>query len=489
LETGVRLVFKLLFSISVIAHTSGFAALPATKADPFRPGRLSIDRAQPSYLRWEDRPVLLIGLSDRQALTIWHSAKGFDWERYLDELAENGFNYVRQDVTAWLELTAMREYAAQFSQARWAFLRTGPGTAVDGHPRFDLSRFDEGYFSDRLVPFLQEARRRGMVVELTLFDSCRSRRAFIGSLYSPANNVNNLGLEVGDDPHADAALRNPSLLAVQEAYVAHVVDSTHAFGNVIYEIANEAGGARWVAHFVEFIHQRWPGALVSAGEQSSSYNPVTGRCDLVVKHRGRGGSYRSDKDLARHRASLMQFRRGNKPVLHNEFFLFARGSTADVNFVRKMYWADFTGGGYANFYDFTWWRGAGRSVDEGHPSQPPPAEVMRAGKFLRSFLEKGKVPFWAMEPHDELASGTAVHPFVFAQPSACWVAYLTRGGRFTLDLPADVGGFTACWFNPREGTFGEPFAAAGGGRQEFAAPDGNDWTLLLKGRNVSEKRQ
>ena len=441
--------------------------------------RLSIDRAHPFHLRWGHRPLLLIGASDRQALTLWRSDKGFDWRRYLNDLAANGFNYVRQDVTAWAELTAMREYAAQFSQPRWAFARPGPGAAADGQPRFDLTRFDEGYFSERLVPFLREAERRSIVVELTLFDACRSRRAFADSLYAPANNVNDLGLKPGDDPHADAALSSLRLLAVQEAYAARVLETTRAFGNVIYEVANETGAARWVAHFVEFIHQRLPGALVSAGEQSSSYDPVTGQCELVVKHRGQGGDYRTDEDVARHRASLQRFRQGNKPVLHNEFFLFAQRSTDDVNFVRKMFWADFTGGGQANFYDFTWWRGGGRTVLEGRPSQPPPSEILNAAKFLRRFVEEGNVPFWAMEPHDELASSMAARPFVFAQPGACSIVYLTAGGRFTLNLSADTGAFMAGWFNPRNGKFEGPFAVAGGGRREFTAPDGNDWALLV----------
>ncbi|MHB1035944.1 MAG: hypothetical protein ACYC35_14610 [Pirellulales bacterium] len=140
----------------------------ASRTEPHedRGKRLSIDRAHPFHLRWDDRPLLLIGASDRQALTIWRSDKGFDWRRYLDDVKANGFNYVRQDVTAWSGLTAMHEYAAQFSQPRWAFARTGPGAAVDGQPRFDLTRFDDGYFSERLVPFLREAERRHVVVDI-----------------------------------------------------------------------------------------------------------------------------------------------------------------------------------------------------------------------------------------------------------------------------------------------------------------------------------
>jgi hypothetical protein len=447
-----------------------------------RQAPLHIDPLRPFYPRYGDRYILLIGASDRDALTIWRNEKGFDWRCCLDELAAHGFNYVRQNVTAWTGLSAFRLYHAQFSQPRWVFARTGPGASVDGQPRFDLMRFDEGYFRERLIPFLQEAERRGIVVELTLFDDCHSRSAFTDSLYAETNNINALGLKPGDDPHADAALDNPRLLSVQERYVTCVLEATSKFGNVIYEVANETGGARWVAHFVEFIHQRLPGVLVSAGEQNSSYDPVRGRCDLVVKHRGTAGLYRTDRDAARHRESLMQFRLGEKPVLHNEFFLFANRSTDDLNFVRKMFWADFTGGGHTNFYDFTWWRGTGRTKSEGSSSQSPPPEVLNAGKFLRRFVEEGKVLFERMEPHDELAETPTrdrVRPFVFAQPGMVYVIYLIQGGTVTLNLSHTEGTLTVRWFNPRDGKFSKTFSIESGGKMEFKAPDGNDWTLFL----------
>ncbi|MBI4326250.1 MAG: hypothetical protein HY674_13445 [Chloroflexi bacterium] len=470
-------------AILFAGRTYPAAAFPSAPGTPPGRERLHVAPQSPFYPRQGDRPLLLLGASDRQALTLWRNDKGFDWRRYLDDLAANGFNYVRQDVTAWTELSGFRRNPAQFSQPRWAFARTGPGVAADGEPRFDLSRPDENYFHDRLIPFVREAERRGLIVELTLFEDSRSRRGFADSLYAATNNVNALGLMPGDDPHADAALDNARLRSLQEAYVTRVLEATREFGNVIYEVANETGGARWVAHFVEFIHERWPGALVSAGEQSSAYDPVSGRCDMVVKHRGTGGLYRTDEEVARHRASLVKFRRGGKPVLHNEFFLFANRSTDDVNFVRKMIWADFTGGGHANFYDFTWWRGTGRTRTEGSPSQRPPSEVLNAAQFLRRFVEEGRVPFWAMAPHDELAGragGKGTSPFVFARPGAVYVVYLIQGGPVALDLSATPVPLIARWFDPRQGRFGQEFPVEGGGPRDFEAFDSSDWTLLLQ---------
>ncbi len=459
----------------------GFIAPQQAVCDP----RIAIDPSHPFYPRWGDRYLLLVGASDRQALAIWQSEKGFHWRRYLREMAPHGFNYLRQDVTAWIGLASFASHPAQFTNPRWAFRRTGPGTSVDSKPRFDLTRLDEGYFQERLVPFLREAERLGLVVELTLFDDCRSRRAFRDCLYAPENNVNDLGLEPGDDPHGDGALKRSRLLSIQETYVNRVLQATKPFGNVIYEVANETGGSRWAEHFVEFIHLHLPGALVSAGEQGSTYDPVAGKCDLVVKHRGKGGLYSTDEDVARHRKSLIEFRRAGKPVLHNEFFLFANRSTDDLHFVRKMFWADFTGGGHANFFDFTWHRGTGRTMDEGIPSQPLPEEILKAGRFLRKFIDEERIPFWKMEPHDELAfrSGNGPRPFVLSRPGEIYIAYLVQGGSFQLDLKEASGSFTALWYHPSGGTFREPFELKGGGSRTFATPNGNDWALSLRRRH------
>ncbi|MBI4583147.1 MAG: hypothetical protein HY717_03910 [Planctomycetes bacterium] len=451
---------------------------------------LRVDPAAPFHPRYGDRFQLLLGASDRAALTIWQSEKGFDWRRYLEVLASNGFNYVRQDVTAWIGLGGMRDHAAQFSRPRWAFARTGPGTASDGGPRFDLTRLDEGYFTERLVPFLAEAERLGIIVELTLFEDCSRRRVFEDSLYAEPNNVNQLGLQPGDDPHAHPALRNARLLAIQEGYAARVTAATARCSNVIYEIANETGGAQWIEHFVDFIHRRRPGALVSAGEMSTSYDPARGRCDLIAKHRGSGRAYRTVEDVARHRESLVAFRRAGKPVLHNEFFLFANRSTDDPDFVRWMFWADFTGCGHANFYDFTWWRGTGKTASEGARSQPPPAAVLNAGCWLRRFVEEGQVRFWAMAPQDELlgrSEDSQSMAFVLGRPGEAYVVYVLAGGRMRLDLRTESGVWSARWFDPREGKFGLAFNVQSGRKEAFKAPDEKDWTLLLQKTKAEPK--
>jgi hypothetical protein len=410
----------------------------------------------PYYFRDGDRHVVLVGVSDRALFTIWENDKGFSWRKYLDGLEAHHLNYVRQDVLSWGALLAPVNYPAQFSNPAWPFARTGPGTAVDGKPKFDLTKFDQSYFKQRLKPFLREAAKRGIYVELTLFEGLRKQRDFQQSLYAEQNNINRLGLQRGKAT-SDTALENPRLMGIQHTYIDKVLAETAEFRNVIYEIANETGGKRWVAHLIDYIHNHptHPNNLVSAGEQTSSFDPRTGKNDIVVKHRGKGGLYATDADVHNHHTALLRFRVG-KPVCHNEYFLFANRSTDDANFPRKMMWADFTAGGHSNFFDFSFWRGTGRTLDDGQPSRSPPSEILRGGQYLLDFLANNTVKFWTMAPHDELATvegNSKTYVFTLAAPGQEYICYVLGAGPLSITLKLPAGSFTARWYNPKSGQF------------------------------------
>jgi hypothetical protein len=414
---------------------------------------LEICPEHPYYFRDGDRYVILVGVSDRSLFTIWQNEKGFSWQKYLCELADHHINYVRQDVCSWGKLLAPVHYPAQFSNPAWPFARTGPGIAIDGKPKFNLTKFNQSYFEERLKPFLREAETRSIYVELTLFEGFHSR-GFSDSLYAEVNNINRLGLQ-SRDVTSDAVLSNPSLMAVQHAYIDKVLEETAEFSNVIYEIANETGGKKWVAHLIDYIHHHptHPSRLVSAGEQTSSFNPCTGANDIVVKHRGGGGLYATDIDVYNHHLALLRYRVG-KPVIHNEYFLFANRSTDDVNFSRKMMWADFTAGGHSNFFDFTFWRGTGQTVDDGQPSRSPAPEILRGGQYLLNFLVENKIKFWDMAPHDELAvvkGKSKSYIFTLARPGEEYICYVLGDGMVTIELQYMEGSFTTSWYDPKGG--------------------------------------
>jgi len=101
------------------------------------------------------------------------------------------------------------------------------------------------------------------------------------------------------------------------------------------------------------------------------------------------------------------------------------------------------------------------------------------GAYLRPLaIFTGLVPFERMAPADELVrTGEA---YALAEGGRAYVLYLPGGGTAALDLSAAPGPLVAEWFDPRQGTFAEPAAVAGGGVVSLKAPGAGDWALYLR---------
>jgi hypothetical protein len=124
------------------------------------------------------------------------------------------------------------------------WLRTGPGTATDGKPKFDLERFDPGYF-DRLRACVIAAGNAGIYVSVMLFEGWALHLSpppdnIAGHPFFTANNVNSVGITSIKD--CQVLPLDPRVQAIQEAYVRQVVDTVHDLPNVLYEVANESCG-------------------------------------------------------------------------------------------------------------------------------------------------------------------------------------------------------------------------------------------------------
>jgi hypothetical protein len=86
------------------------------------------------------------------------------------------------------------------------------------------------------------------------------------------------------------------------------------------------------------------------------------------------------------------------------------------------------------------------------------------------------LPFWRMQPFTGVTGGAVA----LAEAGQTYVVYLPRGGATTLDLTGAPGGFTARWFNPRTGEFGETFSVLGERKQKLEAPGAEDWAVRLQ---------
>src|SRR5437867_1755268 len=120
-----------------------------------------------------------------------------DYDDYLKFLRDHGHNFIR--LWRWEQFKSQAAggtYHLCMTPQPWP--RTGPGTAKDGKPKFDLSTFDQAYF-DRLSDRVIAAGNRGIYVAVMLFDGWALHLSPApnnaeGHPFHAANNVNEIGI-------------------------------------------------------------------------------------------------------------------------------------------------------------------------------------------------------------------------------------------------------------------------------------------------------
>jgi hypothetical protein len=166
-----------------------------------------------------------------------------DFRGYLGFLNERGHNFVR--LWRWEQFKSQVAGGAfHLCMTPQPWPRTGPGTAKDGKPRFDLSRFDPAYF-DRLRDYVVAAGNEGIYVSVMLFEGFGLHLSLApdnveGHPFHAANNVNDIGISSIND--YQVLPLDPRVQTLQEAYIRKAIDTVQDLPNVLYEVANESSG-------------------------------------------------------------------------------------------------------------------------------------------------------------------------------------------------------------------------------------------------------
>ncbi len=219
-------------------------------------GPLVVSKTNPRYFTTASDPeVRAIYLTGSHIWNNFHDGMGpgtdcadtveeLDYDEYLKFLKDHGHNFIR--LWRWEQF---RSQAAggnfHLCMTPQPWLRTGPGEAKDGKPKFNLEEFNPSYF-DRLRERVVAAGNQGIYVGVMFFDGWALHLSpapdhVEGHPFHTANNVNGIGINSIVDYQVlplDGRVRT-----LQEAYIHKVVDTLHDLPNVLWEVANESSGA------------------------------------------------------------------------------------------------------------------------------------------------------------------------------------------------------------------------------------------------------
>ncbi len=398
-----------------------------------------------------------------------NNLKPFDYPGYLKFMREYHHNFIR----LWTP-----ENAADVGLGKpvnpVAFLRTGPGKALDGQPKFDITKLDQAYF-DRLRERVIAARDSGIYVSIMLFDVWGvglygNLDSWKGHPFHPSNNVNG----INGDPNGTGkglechTLAIAAVTAAQDAYVRKVIDMVNDLDNVLYEIDNEgaADSKEWQYRMIKFIKKYEAGKPKQHPVGLTAINPGTN--ELLMASPADwispltidpvpGQDYVDDPPAAT----------GDKVIISDTDHL-ANNIQTPKRATHVWVWKSFTRGINPIYMD--------QLPDLGGPVccpiSPHAEDVRKAMGYSRRYADKMNLA--AMTPRNGLSS-TA---YCLAQSGSEYLVYQPMGGAFTVTLAG--GTYSVEWFNPQTGTASAAGAMKGGADVKFTPPFDGDAVLYLK---------
>lgn len=434
-------------------------------------GPLRVHPENPRYFTdGTERAILLTGSHTWNNLVDMAPAGSegvFDYDGYLDSLAAYPHNFMRLwrwELLNW-DTGGNREQQAQVHHVRpQPWLRTGPGTALDGQPKFDLTRFDEQYFA-RLKSRVRAAQDHGVYTAIMLFEGWGlqfSPDAWRNHPMHPDNNVNGIdgdlnGDGMGLEVHSG---QEPRITSLQQDYVRHVIDTVNELDNVLYEISNEnhPASTEWQYAMIRFIQdyqrtkpKQHPVGMTFQYRGGSNDTLMQSPADWVSPNPD--GGYRDNPPAGD----------GTKVIISDTDHLWGIGGNSD------WVWKSFLRGLNPIYMDC--WDGS--ILSKGFDLETAKGVRRSMGHVLRW---SRRVNLAAMTPRSDLASSR----YCLANPGVEYLVLLPGKEREVLvDLPAQE--YEGIWFNTQTGREVElEKFSPGTGQRRLEAPFGGDTLLYLQ---------
>lgn len=442
-----------LLALAVALGAAGASASPGVAArEAAASGPLRVLPSNPRYFADRSGPVYLTGSHVWWNLVggqTWKSdcrrgaVRRFSYDAYLRRLQALNHNFFR----LWtLQQPAFFECGTLVRVGPLPWLRSGPGRAADGRPKFDLHRFDPAYFR-RLRTRVAEAQRRGFYVSVMLFEGWGLQHhgawRWRGDPFNRRNNVNGVDGDLNGDGTGTElhTLDSRKVLRIQDAYLRRVVDTVNRFDNVLYEVANESGvySTAWQYRVIR---------LVKAYERTKPKRHPVG---MTFQHAGGSNEalFRSPADWVSPESDTFltdpPVATGRRVVIADSDHIC--GLCADPAFP----WRAFLRGNNVLFMDEF------LAAPENRGARAALGQTRRYA--LRLNLRTAR-------PLPALSSTR----FCLATPGREYLAYQPGSGPFRLDLDAARQSLAVEWFEPATGRTWAAGRVAGGAVRTFTPP-------------------
>ncbi len=230
---------------------------------------IALHPQNPHYFTYQGKTTALITSGEHYGAVL---NLDFDYKKYLQTLADEGMNYTRIFTGTYYEIAGdFNIDKNNLAPKRERYI--GPWPEADGDKaKFDLTKWNGRYFA-RLKDFLSEAKKHGIIVEVTLFSSIYNDKTWGISPQNPANNVN-----LTDSlPYRKAqTLDNGGLWPYQEKFVKKMATELNDFDNFFFEIQNEPWSDRTFSVYnimnkEELIKNEWQQKADFADEASLAW--------------------------------------------------------------------------------------------------------------------------------------------------------------------------------------------------------------------------
>ena len=394
-----------------------------------------------------------------------------DYPAYIQWLKEHGHNFTRLwtwELLRWDTSSLKDQPPRNHFIAQHRYMRTGPGLAVDGKPRFDLTRLNDTYF-ENLSERVRIAGENGVYVSVMLFEGWGNQTipdAYAVSPFNPANNINHIDGDLDGDGVALEVhqLAVPAITAIQKNYVERVLEALNHYDNLLYEIGNEVhhSSTEWQYEMIRFIKE-YEQRLPKQHPVGMTYQYKFGINQTLFAS---PADWISPNDVVVYRMDPPRAD-GSKVILADTDHFWGVGGNA------IWVWKSFFRGLNPIFMDPL--DGAIIAVD------PVKVDVRAIRRSMGQTLAWSKrIDLATMKPHGEMASST----YCLADPGREYLVFVPENSSgVTVELPE--GEYRFLWFdteNDNESEF-ESFSHPGGPAWKPKPYSANSVLHLVSGRH------